>query len=89
MLMTDAMWTALGWCGTVIFVGSFLVKDRSVLHLLGMVGSIVKLIYTWHYALWPLVTNWALLIAIEAVQWWRYKNDHNKPSVEECVRCSQ
>jgi|GEM_PF-2307519 len=86
-MMTEAMWTALGWTGTSIFLASFLVKDRGLLHLLGLVGCVVKLVYTWHYALWPLAANWLILIGIELAQWWRYRGDHNKPTIEECTRC--
>jgi hypothetical protein len=46
-----------------------------MLHALGLLGSVIKLAYTLHYGLWPLVVNWALLIVIEAVQWWRYRNE--------------
>lgn len=87
--MNEIAFTTLGWCGTVIFVGSFLVKDRVYLHLIGLIGCIVKLIYTWHYSLWPLVVNWALLIIIETVQLFRYRKDHGKPTIEECIRCSE
>ncbi len=87
--MSEQMWTSLGWVGTVIFVGSFLIKDRAYLHLLGLVGCVVKLVYTWHYSLWPLVVNWILLIVIEAVQWWRYRHDHQKPTLSECIRCNE
>lgn len=85
MVMTEGMWTMLGWFGTVIFVSSFLVKDRSILHFMGMVGSLVKLFYTLHYQLWPLVVNWILLVFIELVQWIRYRKDHSVPTVEERV----
>lgn len=87
MEMTETAWTALGWIGTVIFLTSFLVKNRGLLHLLGMFGSIVKLVYTLHYALWPLVFNWALLIVIELVQWVRYRRDKSAPEIEECIKC--
>jgi len=87
--MTEAMWTTLGWLGTSIFITSFLVKDRGLLHLLGLIGCVVKLVYTWHYSLWPLMANWLVLICIESVQWWRYRSDSGKPSVDECVRCQQ
>lgn len=87
--MSEPMWSGLGWIGTVIFVASFIVKDRAYLHLLGLLGCIVKLVYTFHYGLWPLVVNWALLIVIESVQWWRYRKDHSKPSIQECLRCAE
>lgn len=89
MVITEQMWTAFGWVGTAIFVASFLVKNRSLLHLLGFVGCIIKLFYTLHYSLWPLVVNWLLLIAIEFVQWVRYRKDDTKPSIEECIKCGQ
>lgn len=85
MVMTEGMWQMIGWLGTAIFVGSFLVKDRSLLHLLGLIGSIVKLVFTLHYELWPLVANWVLLIGIELVQWIRFRKDHSVPTIEERV----
>jgi hypothetical protein len=36
-----------------------------MLHALGLVGCVVKLVYTWHYSLWPLAANWLMLIGIE------------------------
>lgn len=85
--MSELNWSILGWAGTIIFVASFLVKDRALLHALGLVGCIVKLVYTSHYRLWPLVVNWVLLIIIESVQWFRYRKDHTKPSKDEIFKC--
>lgn len=85
--MSELAWSIVGWTGTVIFVASFLIKDRALLHALGLVGCIVKLGYTYHYRLWPLVVNWVLLIIIEGIQWYRYRRDHAKPSIAEFFRC--
>jgi hypothetical protein len=85
--MSDLHWSIIGWTGTVIFVASFLVRDRALLHLLGLVGCMVKLVYTYHFRLWPLVVNWVLLIIIESVQWVRYRKDNAKPSLEEFFQC--
>lgn len=82
------IWPIIGWVGTSIFVASFLVRDRSLLHLLGLIGCVVKLIYTLHYQLTPLVVNWVLLIVIEAFQWWRFTRDHSKPTIEERINCN-
>jgi len=71
--VSEIAWTYLGWFGTAIFVSSFLVKDRENLHLLGLVGSVIKLAYTYHFGLWPLVVNWILLVVIETVQWVRFR----------------
>lgn len=87
LLMSELHWSIVGWIGTVIFVASFTVKDRALLHLLGLVGCIVKLGYTLHYRLWPLVVNWALLIIIELVQYVRYRRDHSQPSTDERITC--
>lgn len=87
MLLNENAWEAIGWVGTFIFLASFLVKTRRLLHLLGLIGSLVKLAYTYHYRLWPLVVNWALLILIELVQWHRYRKDNSKPEIEECIKC--
>lgn len=82
----EQVWQTIGWLGTFIFVTSFLVKKRSLLHLLGLIGCIVKLVYTLHYLLWPLVVNWVLLIIIEAVQFCRYRKDSSKPTLDECIK---
>lgn len=85
--MSEFHWAIVGWTGTVIFVASFLVKDRALLHALGLVGCLVKLGYTYHIQAWPLVVNWVLLIIIETVQWFRYRKDHAKPSIQEFFKC--
>jgi ABC-type sulfate transport system permease component len=64
---------ALGWISTVLFLGSFLFKDRATLHLVGFVACIFKMAYSYHHAVWPLFTNWVILLVVDAVQWWRYK----------------
>jgi hypothetical protein len=58
-------WELVGWTGTFIFVVSFILKDRRMLHLVGLIGAIIKLVYTMHYGLMPLIVNWILLIGIE------------------------
>jgi len=58
-------WAIIGWIGTAIFCASFLIPSRRWLHRVGALGAIVKLIYTWHYQLWPLMANWVILIVIE------------------------
>lgn len=87
MQLTEQAWSAIGWIGTLIFVMSFLVKNRSMLHLLGMIGSAIKLAYTLHYELWPLVVNWVLLIGIELAMWIKYRGDKTEPKMEECIKC--
>jgi hypothetical protein len=57
---------AIGWLGTAIFVASFLFKDRTHLHVVGIVGAAVKLVYTLHYGLMPLAVNWVLVILSHA-----------------------
>lgn len=85
--MEEMHWSIIGWAGTAIFVASFIVKDRALLHLLGLIGCTVKLVYTYHYRLWPLIVNWGLLIIIECVQWVRYRKDHSKPTSDEIFKC--
>lgn len=87
--MGESGWNILGWVGAAVFVTSFLVKSRSLLHLLGLLGSVIKLVYTWHYKLWPLAVNWAILIVIEAIQWWRNRKNPAKPTVDECIDCQR
>jgi hypothetical protein len=70
--MSEQLWAAIGWLGTIIFCASFLIKSRRWLHAVGLVGAIIKLVYTWHYQLWPLAANWVILIFIEA--WATIKN---------------
>ena len=70
---------AIGWLATFIFIASFLVKDRSLLHFLGFIACIFKMIYSYHYHVYPLFVNWVLLFFIELYQWKTYK----KPSLPE------
>lgn len=84
--LTESAWDIVGWTGTVIFLASFFIKDRALLHLLGLVGCIIKLAYTYHFRLWPLVVNWLLLIVIELVQYFRYRNNHEKPKIDEIIK---
>lgn len=87
--MSEIHWTIIGWLGTAIFVASFLVKNRGLLHLFGLFGCVVKLAYTWHYDLWPLAANWVLLIGIEAVQWWRHRSDGSLATLDDCINCQK
>lgn len=64
-------WEIIGWFGTAIFVTSFLFKNRKTLHLVGLIGAIVKLVYTMHYGLLPLIVNWILLIIIETYAYFK------------------
>ena len=57
----------VGWAGTVIFCASFLFKSRTNLHLVGIVGAVVKLAYTLHYGLMPLAVNWLIVIITHSV----------------------
>lgn len=70
--MSEQYWAAVGWLGTIIFCASFLIKSRRWLHAVGLVGVLIKFVYTLHYELWPLLANWAILIFIEA--WATIKN---------------
>ena len=63
----------LGWTATAVFIASFLVKNRSMLHLLGFGACILKMVYTWEYHVMPLFVNWVLLFAIELYQYFQYK----------------
>lgn len=78
---------ALGWLATAMFSTSFLVKRRMLLHALGTLACIPKLIYSYEHGVWPLFANWLILLPIEAYQWWRYRTDKSKPTIEECC-CS-
>jgi hypothetical protein len=64
---------SVGWLATAIFVASFLVKDRSLLHLLGFIACIFKMFYSYHYHVYPLFANWVILFFIEIYQWKTYK----------------
>lgn len=68
---------AIGWASTVLFVSSFLVRNRSVLHLLGFFACILKLIYSYQHAVWPLFVNWVILLFVQAYQFFVYRSkDH-------------
>ena len=73
MSAMDQVIEAIGWGATILFVASFLVKQRSLLHLLGFAACIFKMVYSYHYHVWPLFANWVILFFIEIVQWWRYR----------------
>lgn len=66
----------IGWLSTIIFVASFMVKDRATLHLLGFVACIFKLVYSYQHAVWPLFVNWVILLFVQAYQFYahRYPN---------------
>jgi hypothetical protein len=66
---------AIGWASTVLFVTSFLVRNRSVLHLLGFFACILKLIYSYEHAVWPLFVNWVILLFVQAYQYFAYRRD--------------
>ena len=63
----------IGWTSTILFVASFLVKDRSVLHLIGFFACIFKLIYSYEHAVWPLFVNWVILLFVQAYQFFKYR----------------
>lgn len=58
----------IGWISTVLFVLSFVVKDRVTLHGLGAVACVFKLIYSYHHQVWPLFVNWVILIIVQVIQ---------------------
>jgi hypothetical protein len=66
---------AIGWASTVLFVTSFLVRNRSVLHLLGFFACILKLIYSYEHAVWPLFVNWVILLFVQAYQYFAYRRE--------------
>lgn len=63
----------IGWTSTTLFISSFLVSKRSLLHGLGFAACIFKIIYSYHYHVWPLFVNWVLLLGIELYQYYNYK----------------
>ena len=72
--MVEIDWLeAIGWLSAILFVASFLVKNRSTLHLLGAVACIFKLIYSYEHAVWPLFANWVILIVVQTVQFFRLR----------------
>lgn len=64
---------AIGWLSTILFVLSFMVKDRSMLHLLGAIACVFKLIYSYEHAVWPLFANWVILIFVQTIQFVRLR----------------
>jgi len=68
---------AIGWASTVLFVASFLVRNRSALHAIGFFACILKLIYSYQHAVWPLFVNWVILLFVQAYQYLAYRGkDH-------------
>lgn len=64
----------IGWTSTVLFVSSFLVKDRAKLHLIGFIACIFKLVYSYEHAVWPLFVNWVILFFVQLYQFLVYRN---------------
>jgi hypothetical protein len=64
----------VGWLSTALFLGSFCLKDRAQLHLVGFIACIFKMIYSYHHAVWPLFVNWVILLVVDLIQWVRYRN---------------
>jgi len=58
-------WELIGWTGALVFVLSLTLQNRRMLHSVGLIGAIIKLIYSAHYGLMPLIANWILVIGIE------------------------
>jgi hypothetical protein len=65
----DVLIEVIGWTSTVLFISSFLVKKRSVLHAVGFIACLFKMVYSYHYAVWPLFVNWVVLIGVQLYQW--------------------
>lgn len=63
----------IGWASTVLLVASFLLKERSSLHLVGFIACILKIVYTYAHAVWPLFVNWVLLLVIQGYQYFIYR----------------
>lgn len=76
-----------GWLGTAMFSLSFLVKRRMMLHALGTLACIPKLIYSYDAQAWPLFAGWVILAPIELYQWWRYKRDQSTATARERCCC--
>lgn len=76
----------IGWSATALFVSSFLVKKRSLLHFLGFTACILKMIYSYEYHVWPLFANWVILFFIDIYQWYTYhKKDKTAPVAAEAT----
>lgn len=54
----------IGWIGTVMLVASYLINDRKALHWFALAATFLKLVYCYHYQVWPLVVNWLILIGV-------------------------
>jgi len=54
----------IGWVGTLILVLSYLVKTRLSLHIIALVSCLLKLVYCYEHAVWPLFANWAVLVFV-------------------------
>ena len=72
----------IGWASTVLFVGSFLVKERAALHLIGFFACIFKLVYSYEHAVWPLFVNWVILLFVQAYQFFVYRRQKNQDVLE-------
>ena len=84
----DLVIEIIGWISTCLFISSFLVRKRSLLHSLGFAACIFKMIYSYHYHVWPLFVNWVLLFFIELYQWRSYKSEE-QASIDEKIELQQ
>lgn len=79
----NVLMEVIGWCSTALFISSFLVRRRSLLHALGLAACILKMVYSYHYSVWPLFVNWVLLLFIELVQWRKYLKEEEEKGREQ------
>ena len=77
---SNLMIEIIGWTSTVLFVVSLLVKERSLLHLLGFIACFFKIYYCYEKAVWPLFTNWVILLFVQAWQFYVHRETAERRS---------
>lgn len=58
----------MGWTGTVILLLSYFMQERRALHVVALFACALKMIYSYHHNVWPLFTNWVILIPVHIWQ---------------------
>jgi hypothetical protein len=58
----------MGWTGTAILFASYFMRERVALHFVALIACALKLIYCYHHDVWPLFTNWAILVPVHLWQ---------------------
>lgn len=54
----------IGWIGTALLIFSYLSKGRMSLHAIAFISTAMKTYYCYEREVWPLFTNWVILLFV-------------------------